>query len=186
MADFSKAQQFVLRWEGGYCNDSGDPGGPTKYGVSLRWLRSVGLELGDIDGDGDIDIDDIKALNVDQASELFRLKFWVPADLDIYLQQYALIYYDSAVNTGPVQAAKIVQRAVNDVEGRKRLKIDGVLGTLSRAAVVEWQGGRDFWAACVNRREAFYKGLVASKPQFAKFLKGWLNRTRALRRAIEL
>lgn len=186
MADFLQAQAFVLQWEGGYCNDSGDPGGPTKYGVSLRWLRSVGLELGDIDGDGDIDIDDIKALTVEQASELFRLKFWVPADLDMYLQQYALIYYDSAVNTGPVQAAKIVQRAVNDVEGRRRLTVDGILGALSKAAVIEWQSKPTFWAACVNRREAFYRDLVASKPRFAKFLKGWLNRTRALRKVVGL
>lgn len=186
MADFRQAQEFVLRWEGGYCNDAGDPGGPTKYGVSLRWLRTVGLELGDIDGDGDIDIDDIRALNVEQAAELFRRKFWAPARLDNYCQQYALIYYDSAVNTGPAQAARFIQRAVNDVAGSSRLSVDGVLGALSRTAIEEWQDAPVFWAACINRREAFYKNLVSSRPVFAKFLRGWLNRTRALRRAVDV
>ena len=186
MADFSEAQKFVLQWEGGYCNDAGDPGGPTKYGVSLRWLRSVGLELGDIDGDGDIDIDDIKALNVDQASELFRRKFWAPADLDRYCQQYALIYYDSAVNTGPAQATRCIQRAVNSVEGRQRLIVDGACGPLTREALDIWQDVPSFWVFCVNQRELFYRDLVASKPKFGKFLKGWLNRTKALRKVLDI
>lgn len=77
---FEKAHEFVQRWEGGYCDDAGDPGGATKYGVSLRFLRSEGY---DIDGDGDVDVDDVKAVTKAKARELFRKHFW-PATLSAW------------------------------------------------------------------------------------------------------
>jgi len=36
----------------------------------------------------------------------------------------------------------------------------------------------------MDNQEAFYRGLVESKPAFSKFLKGWLNRTSDLRKFI--
>jgi len=52
------AEEIVDR-EGGYVNDPDDPGGPTKYGVTIHTARALNL---DVDNDGDVDIDDIKAL----------------------------------------------------------------------------------------------------------------------------
>ena len=58
MGCFSKAITVILKHEGGFSNHSSDPGGATNYGISLRWLKSEGL-YGDLDDDGDVDIDDI-------------------------------------------------------------------------------------------------------------------------------
>ena len=44
MADFLKAHAFTARWEGRLVDHPSDPGGITNYGVSLRWLRSLGSE----------------------------------------------------------------------------------------------------------------------------------------------
>lgn len=42
------AREIIDR-EGGYVNDPDDPGGATKYGVTIHTMRRLGLDL---DGDG--------------------------------------------------------------------------------------------------------------------------------------
>ena len=82
MGCFEKAHAFVARMEGGFVDDPADPGGTTNYGVSLRFLKSQGLEAGDIDGDGDIDADDIRALTPERAAGVLRRAFWDVFPLD--------------------------------------------------------------------------------------------------------
>ena len=48
MGNFEKAHEFTSRWEGGYVNHAADPGGATNFGISLRFLKSQGLDIGDI------------------------------------------------------------------------------------------------------------------------------------------
>ena len=174
MANFNKAHKFTAKWEGGYCNDPDDPGGATNYGVSLRWLKSLGLDQGDIDHDGDIDTNDIRALSAEQAAALFREKFWDAYHLDDFPQTLATIYYDAIVNTGASQATKFMQRGYNTTFPAARLSVDSM--------------GKNVFLlrACIDERDAFYESLAKSKPSMAKFLKGWLNRTKDLRRIVGL
>ena len=60
MSHFDTAIKKVLKHEGGYVDHKNDPGGATKYGISLRFIRKSNTEL-DLDGDGDIDSDDYLA-----------------------------------------------------------------------------------------------------------------------------
>ena len=181
MANFNKAHKFTAKWEGGYSCDPDDPGGATNYGVSLRWLKSLGLDQGDIDHDGDIDADDIRALSAEQAAALFKDKFWDALRLGDFQQDLATIYYDAAVNTSPAQATRFMQRGYNSTFPAARLSVDGILGPLTRDALQFAGKNKALLRACIDERDKFYRSLTESKPSMTKFLKGWLNRTKDLR-----
>ena len=184
MADFSIAQKFVAQWEGGYTNDPTDPGGPTKYGVSLRWLKSLGAD-GDIDGDGDIDVDDVKALTREQAAALFKQRFWDAYSLGTLTDLVGFVCYDGMVNMGPAQIAKIMQRSYNACSTGDKLAVDGGFGPKTRAALLAMGDSKALLKESLDQRETFYRGLATKKPKvYGPFLKGWLNRTNALRKAI--
>jgi lysozyme family protein len=188
MARFDDAIGYVLVNEGIYSEHPQDPGGPTKYGISLRWLKSQG-ELGDIDEDGDIDGDDVRALSRSQAMRFYLMGFWQPLKLDLLdSQAIATRVFDIAVNAGGRAAVKIAQEAFNafktEVDLRRgekaypRLKVDGKLGPKTRAAL-NLAAETDNVLMMIHMREAhaaFYKKLVECRPELDCFLTGWLRR----------
>lgn len=160
---FEAALRFVLRWETVYrngaavaTNDPDDPGGLTKFGIDQRSNPGV----------------DIANLTEDQAANLYWRE-WLDCKADKLKWPLSLAHFDAAVNTGPTQAARFLQRAVGAVP-------DGVVGpkTLEAAKAANAQSAA--LAMCVER-EKFYVQLAESKPQFRKFLRGWMRRVDDLR-----
>ena len=183
MANFMKAHRFTAKWEGGLADHPDDPGGVTNHGVSLRWLRARGAGIGDIDGDGDIDADDVRALTPKEAAALFKREFWDPCRLDGLPQLVATCHYDCMVNAGPTQAARIAQRACSGLG--IRLVMDGVFGERTRAALKAYSSPR-LANAMLDARIRFYRRLVDKRPELAVFKAGWLNRVADLRRFLGL
>ena len=64
------ANEIVTR-EGGYVNDPDDPGGATKYGVTLATMRRLGIDLS---GDGKVTDWDLRLLNREKAFYPFILQ----------------------------------------------------------------------------------------------------------------
>lgn len=112
MTWFDQCFDKLISHEGGYVNDSRDPGGETKYGISKRAYPQV----------------DIKALTLDTAKAIYKRDYWDRAQCDKLPPQLAYLLFDAAVNSGIGQAIRFLQRAVN-------LADDGVLGPLTLAAV---------------------------------------------------
>jgi len=165
---FNRFMPTILRNEGGYVNDPDDPGGATKYGVSLRTLKKIGDLDFDVDGDGDIDVDDIKLLSPEKAEEFYYEYFYQPIHIDgLKCDSLALQVFDMAINAGKVTAVKLLQRVVG-------AKVDGVIGprTIAAANTFTDDIGEVF---CSNRKQ-WYRDLVTRKPVFSKFLTGWLRR----------
>ncbi len=181
-AHFLKSHEFTARFEGGYSNYKEDAGGATKYGVSLRWLRTLGT-VGDIDADidadGDVDIDDVKALTVEEAKQLFFRHFWQSANLDVFPLHVAFMMYDMRVNHGPRGATVILQRAYNDMMQRQALVVDGALGPKTTSALLQ-KSGRALIDAMVRQRTEAYEHIMAARPSQEVFREGWLRRAQEM------
>ena len=174
MARFEDSIDYVLHHEGGYSDHPADPGGMTQWGISLRFLRATGH---DIDGDGDIDGQDIRDLTINMAIELYFVEFWEPLGLDeIEAQPVATKILDLAVNTGAGRAVRIVQSALGKI-GHK-VKVDGGFGPITRAAVNE-ADPVELLDAIRKGQAAFYRRLAKKKPDMKVFLAGWLVRAAA-------
>lgn len=175
---FELAQVFTADKEGGFSDDKRDPGGVTNYGVSLRFLRSIGH---DVDGDGGIDAADIKALTKADAKALFKEHFWDAMRLDGYPPLTAIATYDCAVNAGIGRAAKCLQEALNFYPGEV-LAVDGRIGpkTMARLRAVSVSGDCALAMRCAKARRGFYIRLVVNNPEMACFRKGWINRVNDL------
>lgn len=185
MANFESAITIVLKHEGGYVDDTDDPGGVTNYGVSLRWLRSVGeidgTLIGDLDGDGDVDADDIRQMSKEDAEHLYRTLWWDKYQYDeIEDQVVANKVFDLAVNMSARQSHKILQRALraNNLE----VQVDGIIGPKTMTSInlfdnTETYIGVDCLIAAMRSEAAsFYRVLIAQKPKFEKYRAGWLTR----------
>lgn len=174
---FEQAYAFVRHWEGGFVNDPKDPGGATKYGISFRFLKQY-KKMGDIDGDGDVDADDILALTPEKAMEIYREAFWRKQCLHELPPFEAAFMFDTGINMGPLRAGQILQRVLN--RHGAGLLVDGDVGPKTRRACLVICGDVHHGNAVMRelpfRRVRAYNDVVAANPALLKFMPGWLNR----------
>ena len=114
-----------MELEGGgkYHEVKHDAGGATKYGISLRYLRSIGE---DIDGDGDIDWEDIFALDENKSMDIAYEGFWIN-ELDDMHKPIAMAVFSACYNMGRKTGIILLQRACNNLGGN--LSVDGAIGS---------------------------------------------------------
>lgn len=180
---FERALSVVLAHEGGLSEHPDDPGGVTQYGISLRYLQSLGVRVGDLDGDGDVDADDVRGMTREQAAAIYR-RLWDAGQYAELPPAVAVKLFDLAVNMGARRAVRLLQRALRAC-GRP-VTDDGLLGpqTIRAAWDVheEWSpGNADAALLAALRSEAagYYRVLVAKNPRLSVFEHGWLNRAYA-------
>lgn len=173
------AEEIVAR-EGGYVNDPDDPGGPTKFGVTLQTLRDI--PWGDLDRDGDIDEFDVQALDRDHAVEIFLERYFYGPRIDELPEVLQDTVFDMQVNAG-ANAVRILQRLL--VEMGETVFIDGALGPQTigaahRAAAKAPDHIRDAYG--IARRD-YYFSIADRRPASRKYARrrdggkgGWIRR----------
>src|SRR5262245_24446101 len=109
--NFDYALQYVLNDEGGekFTDYANDPGGATKFGISLRFAGSVKLDL---NHDGFTTKADIVALTKEDAYDLYKRHFWLPLQCHLMPGAIGYMVFDCGVNQGLGAAAKLIQRTV--------------------------------------------------------------------------
>jgi lysozyme family protein len=158
------AMKIYLKFEGGKDDDPVDPGGRTNQGVIQRefsaWLRKQGKPNRDVFTMTDAERDAIYWQNYGAKVRFNEL----PPGVDVVIA-------DGAINSGPSQSIKWVQRALG-------ISPDGVLGDVTMTRIVEHDDHDRLIADIIARREAFLRSLKT----FYHFGKGWISRTTQLRR----
>lgn len=189
--------------EGGFVNDPVDRGGATKYGISLRFLKSEGAfdEDGDgiaefdLDMDGDIDGIDIRNLTIADAKALYRKFFWDMVEAERLPRPLGEMVFDQAVNGGRLAAKKLLQRAINrclirasNIPGRPALLVsDGNLGPATQTTLRWVQSRVTLGTAALipayrEVAEQRYLDIIFRNPSQKKYQNGWVRRARELGR----
>lgn len=169
----------IIRIEAGFVDDKDDAGGATNCGVSLRYARSKGLRF-DLDGDGDVDVADIRLVQTDDAFDAFLEDFFFGPRINELPEGLQAQVADFAVNSGPGQAIMCLQRVVSQLG--YPTAVDGGIGPKTLAAVAG--ACRKHGVGLVNNRLVwerieFLHGIVRRKPSQARFIGGWLKRARS-------
>ncbi|WBU65535.1 holin-associated N-acetylmuramidase [Paracoccus aerodenitrificans] len=172
------AAEIVAR-EGGYVNDPDDPGGATKYGVTIGTMRRLGLDL---TGDGKVSRADVKALDRDRAERIFKEHYFTHPGIGKIPDALQASVFDMYVNAG-TNAVKILQRMITLMGYPAR--DDGVIGpkTIAALRAAHNAAPRHIADAYGIERRNYYYALADHRPASRKYARtrrgakgGWIRR----------
>ena len=145
---FNQAFKKILTFEGGYSNDSNDPGGETKFGISKKSYPDLNIE----------------ALTLEDVKKIYRKDYWEAASCDKLPPSIALLIFDSAINQGVKTAIKLLQKSLG-------VKKDGIIGpkTLKAAKMAD---ERELKIEFLSQRALLY----TQTKDFDRYGRGWMRR----------
>ena len=169
MANFDLAFKKTVGLEGGYSDDTADPGGKTRYGITEATARANGYT------------GDIRALPFDTARQIYKHSYW--GNLDACPSQLlAENIFDAAVNHGKGEAGEFLQKALNILNDQGSrwldLAVDGGIGpvTLGVLKIAISKGFEtDVIKVFILYRAKFFLGIAESNETQERFELGWLR-----------
>lgn len=98
----------------------------------------------------------IRQLTEDQAKEIYWTEYWTKNSCEGMANGLGEVFFNACVNCGRARADKLLRASGSTASG------------------------------FLDAQETFYKNLASARAASRKYLKGWLNRTTALRRFLHL
>lgn len=171
MANVKTLAPFILSYEGGFSNHPADKGGPTNKGVTIKTWRSVGY---DKDGDGDIDVDDLRLLTDDDVvNRVLKPHYWDRWKADeIKSQSIANLVVDWVWASG--------KHGITNVQRILGVTADGIVGPKTLAALNGHKDPKSLFARIHAARVTFLENLCIKEPSQKQFRTGWLRRLNAI------
>lgn len=164
---FNRSLKRVLVHEGGKVDDPRDPGGRTNQGVTQKvfdaYLRSAGKKPRDV-----------YSMTNAERDAIYRRRYWDVVGGDKLPAGVDYVVFDGAVNSGPVQSLKWLQRALGT---RYTGKLDGQGGMMTFDAIEDFPDHKKLVDLICDRRMAFLLALTT----FKVFGKGWKSRVDSVR-----
>lgn len=156
--------EHTIKVEGSrYTNHPNDRGKATRYGITQRYVDSIGLTV------------DVKDMERDEAEYIYLKYFWTALKASELPQVIAWCYLDASVNHGQKMAGELVQSGL----GMIGKDVDGIVGikTRRRARYTEIYGETlQFWQRYREERIGFYFDIAERDSSQRRFLEGWANR----------
>ena len=160
--NFEECLALVLKHEGGYVNNSKDPGGMTNLGVTKKvWESWVGHP---------VDEAAMRALGPADVAPLYKKNYWDKIRGDDLPLGVDYACFDLAVNSGTGRAARILQACCG-------VNQDGVIGPQT-LAVVETHSPMDLSQQICENRLEYLQGL----PTWTTFGRGWGRRVEEVKK----
>jgi len=169
----------IVRREGGFVNDPDDPGGATKYGVTLDTMRRLGLDL---DKDGDVDVRDVRRMTVAKAVDIYKEHYFKAPGIKKLPPVIQASVFDMYVNAGS-NAVKLLQRLCRRFGFD--ITVDGKIGpqTIAAAQKALKMAPKHLADAYGIERRNYYYRLADKRVRSRKFARrrdggkgGWIKR----------
>lgn len=187
MADFEKAFDLVMKYEGGYSNDAYDVGGETYKGIARNYYPDwEGWEIIDKAKKDRAFPHNLKHINdLDSKVKIFyKTLYWNAFCGDqIPNQTIANELFDCAVNLGSHRAVKYLQIALNALNRNATLYNDlvedGVYGPITHYTLIKYSSVDDpiYIVKIINILQGYhYISYMKKSPIQERFARGWLKR----------
>jgi lysozyme family protein len=159
---YDEALRRLLAHEGGYTNHPSDPGGPTKYGITIhdyrRYVKPNATAA------------DVRAMTVGEAKGIYRRRYWDALCCDALPAGVDYSVFDYGVNSGIGRSGKVLRRIVG-LPDSTHVVTDDVLRAVAR------RDPKALVAAINDERLAFLRRLKT----WPVFGKGWELRVAEVR-----
>lgn len=158
-ASFDQSLKRILVHEGGWSNRKSDPGGATMYGVTQRvydgYRKNRKLEQ-----------HTVRKISMNEVGDIYRTLYANKIRFDDLPRGIDYVVLDGAVNSGPSQSTKWIQRATG------RAKADGNLDEATIAAIRAYPDHDQLIAKVLSYRLGFLQNLKI----YGEYGAGWRRR----------
>ncbi len=149
---FDDAFTKLVIHEGGYSDHKADTGGKTMYGITEAVARASGYT------------GDMRELSQDAAKLIYLTQYWDKVQADALPAKVRYAVFDAAVNSGPGQSARWLQRALGVAD-------DGRIGQIT-IAYARHSDPEELVKKMLAQRLRFMTNLTA----WSSFSRGWARR----------
>jgi lysozyme family protein len=164
MNDFDEAFEIVIGHEGGFTDNSKDPGNWAGGRVGVGALKGTkyGISAASYPGE------DIPGMTLDRARSLYKRDYWDKVRGDELPFPVAFVLFDGAINSGPAKSIMWMQEAAG-------VASDGKFGPITLAAIMK--ADPDVLASRATGYRLKFMTDLSTWPTFGK---GWARRVAAI------